>query len=173
MWREPNSYIWTLLSFDFCLCNTAYNPWKLFLPQILAKHVNPWSNCWHYCPSVTGLFPGFSNTNHTFCFKGCRQGRWLGSPKIRSCVAVDSNMKIFWVKTECKEFLAFSSQSWLASFPDLPRLQFLIAYSMQKLRQAIKNWSWGRPGNESKSCPQMRFLIDSSSCSNKVLQTLK
>ena len=22
---EPNSYIWTLLSFDFCMCNTAYN----------------------------------------------------------------------------------------------------------------------------------------------------
>ena len=33
------------------------------------------------------------------------------------------------------------------SFPGLPRLQFLIACSMQK-QQAIKNWGQGRPGNE-------------------------
>ena len=37
----------------------------------------------------------------------------------------------------------------VASFPGLPRVQFLIACSMQKL-QAIKNWSRGRPGNEAR-----------------------
>ena len=38
----------------------------------------------------------------------------------------------------------------LASFPGLPHLQFLIAYSLQKL-EAIKSWRCGRPGNEATS----------------------
>ena len=36
----------------------------------------------------------------------------------------------------------------VASFPGLPTVQFLIACSMQKLLQVIKNWMVGRPGNE-------------------------
>ena len=43
-----------------------------------------------------------------------------------------------------------SKRSMLASFPGLPRLQFLIACGMQL--QAIKNWSRGRPGNEARVC---------------------
>ena len=49
-----------------------------------------------------------------------------------------------------------SPQLYLASFQGLPRLQFLIACSIQKwtlrfcILQAIKNWRWGRPGNKAK-----------------------
>ena len=41
----------------------------------------------------------------------------------------------------------------LASFPGLPRLQFLIACSVQ----VIKNWSRGRPGDETNPC--LEFII--------------
>ena len=36
----------------------------------------------------------------------------------------------------------------LASFPGLPTIQFLIACSMQKKLQVIKNWTVGMPGNK-------------------------
>ena len=37
------------------------------------------------------------------------------------------------------------SHKWVVLFWDLPRLQFLVACCTL---QAIKNWSWRRPGNE-------------------------
>ena len=48
---------------------------------------------------------------------------------------------------DCGTIKVIINRGTLASFPGLPRLQFLIACSIM---QAIKNWSRGRPGNEAR-----------------------
>ena len=52
-----------------------------------------------------------------------------------------------------KRALRYVASSPAASFPGLPRLQFLI------ILQAIKNWSRGKPGNEARLSPYDRKLI--------------
>ena len=49
----------------------------------------------------------------------------------------------------------FQPQSvYVASFPGLPHLQFLITCSMQ----AIKNWRCGRPGNEASVYDDLKVI---------------
>ena len=61
----------------------------------------------------------------------------------------------------------------VASFPGLPRLQFLIACSIRFcILQAIKNWSWGRPGNEATVIVHQQDTYTTTRCKKGKLHPL-